>query len=593
MAETTSVLRGGIIINEILIDPNSTSGANFDTDGNGTADATDEFVELYNQSTTDIDISGLELWDANAGNWFTFPAGTILVARSYAYVVVGTNGGTLATPNTNTLAFDAGRSSAVLNNSGDNVVLYDPTDKEFVQLTYNNGTADDPTTYAGIPLDAVLVGTVEDWNRDVDGVSLARNLSSSTQVLKQNLILDATAGQLAATPGRSNSGGSEGDDILVGTDRDNLLTAGGGNDTVSGAGGNDDLRGNSGDDTLNGGLGNDTLMGGLGIDTLNGDAGDDLLLGQSDGDVLNGGLGNDELNGGSGDDMLNGGGSEVGETDTLIGGSGADTFILGEDDTVFYQGDNTASNRGSADRALIKDFSLTDGDLIQLSGSAADYYLESYNGGNQSRLVLKTGDVKAADDIIATFDSDIIAEGADLSTGNGFSFVTAPDETLVGTNAADELVGNGGDDDISGLGGDDTLFGGGGNDRLQGQTGDDLLNGGGSALGEVDTLIGNAGADIFDLSGDSFTPAYSGGQGNRGVEDRASIKDFTLSQGDVIRLSGVGADYAIETYAMGSKSRLIWQKDGADELIATFANDIVAQGADLATEAGFDFVTPG
>ncbi|WP_299751717.1 hypothetical protein [uncultured Tateyamaria sp.] len=51
-------LLGGIIINEILVDP-SGSTANFDTDGNGTADATDEYVELRNVSDTAIDISGV------------------------------------------------------------------------------------------------------------------------------------------------------------------------------------------------------------------------------------------------------------------------------------------------------------------------------------------------------------------------------------------------------------------------------------------------------------------------------------------------------------------------------------------------------
>ena len=49
-AATANVLRGGIAINELLIDPNSSLN-NFDTDGNGTPDALDEFVELYNEST--------------------------------------------------------------------------------------------------------------------------------------------------------------------------------------------------------------------------------------------------------------------------------------------------------------------------------------------------------------------------------------------------------------------------------------------------------------------------------------------------------------------------------------------------------------
>lgn len=41
---------------------------NYDTDGNGTAGATDEFVELYNSSDIAIDISGLELRDQITGS---------------------------------------------------------------------------------------------------------------------------------------------------------------------------------------------------------------------------------------------------------------------------------------------------------------------------------------------------------------------------------------------------------------------------------------------------------------------------------------------------------------------------------------------
>lgn len=69
-------LLGGIVINEILVDPNGAN--NFDADGNGTAAGTDEYVELYNSSGAAIDISGLQLWDAGVGHWFTIPSGTIL-----------------------------------------------------------------------------------------------------------------------------------------------------------------------------------------------------------------------------------------------------------------------------------------------------------------------------------------------------------------------------------------------------------------------------------------------------------------------------------------------------------------------------------
>ena len=92
MADT---LLGGIVINEVLVDPNSAS-ANFDTDQNGAAAATDEFVEIVNVSSAAIDISNVQLWDAANGNWFTFPAGTVLESGAHALVMTGLQpGGTL------------------------------------------------------------------------------------------------------------------------------------------------------------------------------------------------------------------------------------------------------------------------------------------------------------------------------------------------------------------------------------------------------------------------------------------------------------------------------------------------------------------
>lgn len=70
------ILRGGIAINEVLVDLNGAT--NSDTDGSGSAGSTDEFIELVDVSSAAIDISGLELWDAEMGHWFTFPPGTIL-----------------------------------------------------------------------------------------------------------------------------------------------------------------------------------------------------------------------------------------------------------------------------------------------------------------------------------------------------------------------------------------------------------------------------------------------------------------------------------------------------------------------------------
>lgn len=170
-------LLGGIVINEILADPNGV--LNFDTDGDGTAENEDEFVELYNTSVGAIDISGLELWDAGIGLWFTFPPGTILAAGGHAMVMTGVQTGALPTGAPGDLFFDAGRASPVINNGGDNVTLLDPAGAgTYIQATFNGDAPDDPTLgvggYSGFPAGATQSGTGEEFGNDTDGQSLQR-----------------------------------------------------------------------------------------------------------------------------------------------------------------------------------------------------------------------------------------------------------------------------------------------------------------------------------------------------------------------------------------------------------------------------------
>ena len=192
-ADTTAVLDGGICINEVLIDPTG-STYNFDTDGNGAASATDEFIELYNLSASAIDISGWQLWDAGVNNWYTFDGAadsgtTMLQPNAYAVVVIGVQGGgSLPTmTNPSSLSFDAGRGSAVMNDGGDNVTLYDPGANEYIQILYNGDSADNPPVdYSGFSATATRIGSAEDWGNDEDGISLTRSPSGDTNVIQHN-----------------------------------------------------------------------------------------------------------------------------------------------------------------------------------------------------------------------------------------------------------------------------------------------------------------------------------------------------------------------------------------------------------------------
>ncbi|MGF1497394.1 MAG: cadherin-like domain-containing protein [Elainellaceae cyanobacterium] len=96
--------------------------------------------------------------------------------------------------------------------------------------------------------------------------------------------------------------------------------------------------------------------------------------------------GNSTLIGGSGDDTLigvnpNGLAPGSSEVDVLTGQGGADTFVLG-DVTRAYYNDGTSTTPGLEDYALVRDFNGSEGDRIQLSGTAANYELQESPLGN-------------------------------------------------------------------------------------------------------------------------------------------------------------------------------------------------------------------
>ncbi len=174
--------------------------------------------------------------------------------------------------------------------------------------------------------------------------------------------------------------GWSGDDYLYGESGDDYLYGESGDDYLDGGSGDDYLDGGSGDDYLDGWTGNDDLYGGSGDDILLGYYGNDDLYGESGDDELYGEADNDDLYGGSGDDILNGGGYgyDSGEYDTVTGGSGADTFVLGDAWGSFYL---DSYYKGWGSYATITDFDWAEGDKFQVHGSASDYTLTPFGSG--------------------------------------------------------------------------------------------------------------------------------------------------------------------------------------------------------------------
>lgn len=174
-----------------------------------------------------------------------------------------------------------------------------------------------------------------------------------------------------------------------------LAYGNGGNDTLYGNYFNDTLYGGNGNDVLDGWIGNDVVDGGAGNDVLYGSAGNDVLYGGAGGDRLNGDDGSDFLYGGAGNDLLNGGAGNdylVGssnpfpnvERDTLIGGAGYDTFVLGETlSGNYYNG---------AGYAVINDFNFLF-DTIQVKYFPSGIYLSYGNlaGSFATDTFIQTG----------------------------------------------------------------------------------------------------------------------------------------------------------------------------------------------------------
>ncbi|MBW4456527.1 MAG: calcium-binding protein [Nostoc indistinguendum CM1-VF10] len=187
---------------------------------------------------------------------------------------------------------------------------------------------------------------------------------------------------------------------IQGGDSINRIDAGNANQNISVI-----INGRGGGDTLIAGSGNDVLFGGLDNDRLEGRAGNDRLNGDSGNDILAGGQGNDTLSGG--------GNFNSGEIDILTGGlafggvQSADTFSLND----FYR---------QAGHAVITDFSLTDGDKLNLRGSASDYTFvqQNFNTNNSISSGIFSNDSSILDTVIffgAPAFGDIIAVLEDVT----------------------------------------------------------------------------------------------------------------------------------------------------------------------------------
>ena len=249
------------------------------------------------------------------------------------------------------------------------------------------------------------------------------------------------------------------------------------------------------------------------------------------------------LAGGGGADLLDG---EAG-IDTLVGGAGNDTYVV---------------------------------------DVAGDVVTEAAEGGTDTiKTALGAYSLAALGNV-----ENLQHTGFSSFKGTGNSAANV----LLGGSGADSLDGGVGTDHLSGGLGNDSLIGGAGRDGLSGDAGNDTLTGCFSGLnggrGEVDTLTGGAGADMFALGYSNGAFYDDGVASNSGAGDYALIADFTAGS-DRLRLDGKASGYylAKSPVAGVAGTALFAERGGTDELIAIIrsANTTTLTAANTINSAVF------
>ena len=348
--------------------------------------------------------------------------------------------------------------------------------------------------------------------------------------------------------------GTSGKDTLRGTQADDVIAAGGGQDRVESLGGNDLVCGGGGLDTLIGGRGNDTLRGGLGRDDLHGEDGDDVLVvGKGKSNRMIGGVGNDAYRGGPGrSDLIDFYESRTAvDVDLAAGtvtGEGADTVARVEvvfgtrfDDTL------TGDDRPNAMAGRDGNDTMTTGGGGVISGPGnagafdrADYL---YPEGGDDILIGDDGL-----DVVSFFDAPspvTVDLGAGTATGEG-------NDTLTGIEGVDASRN---DDTVIGDAGDNVFALGGGNYTVDGKGGRDLvflvyaLNAQGPIPTTIDlgagtiTAQGNSTlANIEDIWGTDGPDSIIGDDGANSLHGRGGNDDITGGAADDMIVGGVGTD---------------------------------------------------
>ena len=249
--------------------------------------------------------------------------------------------------------------------------------------------------------------------------------------------------------------GTSANDIIIGNDLGNTIDGGAGNNIIDGGAGNDIIFTGTGNDIIAGGDGDDLIFSDGGNNIISGGNGTDNIITGSGNDIISGGDGNDFIFAGDGDDILSGGegadyiegeGSTAGDEtvtgnlfhvssdDVLIGGSGNDTFSIGEEFeglTVIQGGVSSQDNAGDAARYV--DLSELEGEEEEEEGGEEEEVLYGFDTVNNEFVEIE--DQEMSEQV----QTDV---RLNLNTRPGSSEINTAATTVAGYNAVDTLKFN-------------------------------------------------------------------------------------------------------------------------------------------------------
>lgn len=369
----------------------------------------------------------------------------------------------------------------------------------------------------------------------------------------------------------------------------------GGNDILTGGVGDDILIGGAGNDTLSGGDGNDTFLIGAsaGADSFNGGSGFDTIRATADNAVItvsaitsieaisSGGFVGVQLNGSTAADTLNFAATVITNVsinagagaDIVTGTSGNDVLNGDAGNDIISGGAGADTLNGGADNDTLDG---GDGDDVLIMSLGND----AYNGGEG------WDEVRAAANGAVMVATSLA--GVEKISAKGFANVRidAPTTNNTPVNYDFSNIILDGISLISGSFQDDTIIGSAGADVFDAEYGNDILSGGGGddvftfgQADDFDTIDGGSGWDVLKAQMDGSVI---------GIKSLANIEEITAAGFSNVSVAGSNEANLLDMRAFVTSGIVGIHGNGGDDTIyGTDANETISGGT------GNDYIDGG